>query len=313
MGSIPRSAGHFHLELDGVKCGFVKSVDGGNTTADVVLEPPQPGSFAKKHLGNARIEPFVLAIDLGMHGNVYDWVAESWTGTPTPRDGVVAEVDQKFDERARREFHHAVITETAFSALDAASKTPWHVTVKFAPESIAATKGGGSIGAGATTKQKQFVPSNFRFELDGLDTKKVSKIDAFTVKQSVPVDDVGAVRDFQVAPTTVEFPNLRVTFAESSAPTWTEWFDDFVVKGNNGDDREKHGAIVFLDPTLKNELARIMLQNVGIFALRRPSSAGDQLPRLVADLYVESMTLKVSGAELADSAPDSERVHEPVH
>ena len=34
-------AGSFMLVLDGVKCGFVKSIDGGAVTAEVVTEPMQ--------------------------------------------------------------------------------------------------------------------------------------------------------------------------------------------------------------------------------------------------------------------------------
>jgi hypothetical protein len=89
------------------------------------------------------------------------------------------------------------------------------------------------------------------------------------------------------------FPNLRVTFGQASLQTWSDWFDDFVVKGDNGDDKEKNGAIVFLDPTLKQELGRIELKNVGIFALRRQPST-EQVPRATAELYVESMELKWS-------------------
>ena len=66
-----------------------------------------------------------------------------------------------------------------------------------------------------------------------------------------------------------------------------------MVKGNNGDDREKSGAIVFLDATQKQELGRIELRNVGIYALRRQPST-EQVARLTAELYVESMELKLN-------------------
>jgi hypothetical protein len=223
------------------------------------------------------------------------------------------EADDTLKELARREFSRALLTETTIPAFDAASKTPGHLTIKFAPESTVTRKGGGGVAGKPATKQAPFVTSNFRLELDGLDAKRVTKIDAFTVKQIVQADVVGDMRDFQSAPTSVEFPNLRVTLAEADAKTWSDWFDDFVVKGNNTDDREKHGAIVLLDPTLARELMRIELENVGIFALRRAPAAAEQLPRLVADLYVEAMKLSVSASELAEPEPESAPVHEPVH
>jgi hypothetical protein len=294
MGSIPRSVGgKFALELDGTTAGFVKSVEGGDISAEVVAEHVEPQPFAKKHIGGVKYEEFALGIELGMPADVYEWIAESWTGQSRPHDGAIVEADFKLDAKARREFRGAVITETTVPALDAAAaKTPAQLTVKVAPESIARTKASGNLKAPAAAKQKAWLLSNFRFELGDLETKMVSKIDAFTVKQTVAADDLGAVRDFQRERGQVEFPNLRVTLAESSAQTWSDWFDDFVVKGNNGDEREKNGAIVFLDPSLKQELGRIELKNVGIFALRRPLSTGEKVARVTAELYVESMELK---------------------
>jgi hypothetical protein len=315
MGSIPRSVGgRFALELEGAKAGFVKSVEGGEITAEVVAEPVGPQSFAKKHIGGVKYEEFALGIELGMSADVFGWIADTWAGKSTPRDGAIVEADFKLDAKARREFRSGLITETTFPALDAGSKTAADVTVKVAPESITRTKGSGKLAGSANAKRKQWLPSNFRFELGDLETKTVSKIDAFTVKQTMATRDVGDVRDFQREPGQLEFPNLRVSLAESSAQTWSDWFDDFVVKGNNGDEREKNGAIVFLDPSLKQELGRIELKNVGIFALRRPSSTGEKFPRVTAELYVESMELKWNLREdvQPEGRPAEERERAPV-
>ena len=187
-------------------------------------------------------------------------------------------------------------------ALDGSSKDPAPLTVKFAPEEVQRKKASGRV-AGRTERAKQFLPSNFRLELDGLDCTKVAKIDAFTVKQAVAADDVGDHRLPTRRATLVEFPNLKVTVSEAAAKTWDEWFEDFVVKGDNGDDKEKKGAIVFLDPTLKKELGRIMLSNVGIFALRRKRRTDDQVPRFTAELYCEVMELKMAASEAVQPTP----------
>jgi T4-like virus tail tube protein gp19 len=296
MGNVPRSvAGPSMLELDGAQVGALKSVDGGEIVAEVVVEPIGQEPFAKKHLGGVRYEELVLGLDLGTAGSVFAWVAESWNGQAKSRDGAVVETDAKLAPQARREFRHALITETTIPTLDAASKTPAQLTVKLAPEEITRKKAGGAAGQKVGAKQKQWLASNFRLELDGLETKAVSKIDAFTVKQTVAADDVGDVRISRREPGKLEFPNLRITFGQASLQSWSDWFDDFVVKGENTDDKEKNGAIVFLDATLKQELGRIELKNVGIFALRRQPST-DQVARVTAELYVESMELKWSAA-----------------
>jgi hypothetical protein len=292
MGSIPRSVGGTSLlELDGAQTGALKSVDGGEIVAEVVVEPVGQEPFAKKHLGGVRYEELVLGLELGTAGGVFTWIAESWSGQAKRRDGAIVETDAKLAPQARREFRHALITETTIPTLDAASKAPAQLTVKLAPEEITRKKAGGAGGQKVGAKQKQWLASNFRLDLDGLETKTVSKIDAFTVKQTVAADDLGDVRISRREPGKLEFPNLRVTFGQASLQTWSDWFDDFVVNGDNGDDKEKNGAIVFLDATLKQELGRIELKNVGIFALRRQPST-EQVARVTAELYVESMELK---------------------
>jgi hypothetical protein len=142
-----------------------------------------------------------------------------------------------------------------------------------------------------TKDQKQFLPSNFRLEIDGLDCTKVNKIDAFTVKQTVAGSQVGASRDFAKTSSKVEFPNLKISIAASAAESWQKWFESFVVQGRNDDGSEKSGKLVLLSANRADTLAEIKLQNMGIFALRQANtgSAGDNVNRLEAELYVERM------------------------
>ena len=51
-------SGNFMFNLDGVKCGFVKSVEGGDVTAEVVEEKQGPDKFTKKHIGQPKYEDF---------------------------------------------------------------------------------------------------------------------------------------------------------------------------------------------------------------------------------------------------------------
>ena len=118
------------------------------------------------------------------------------------------------------------------------------------------------------------------------------------MRQVIAEDQVGDGREPERRPTTVEIPNLRVTFAEATAQTWVDWFDDFVVRGRSGDVEEKSGSIVFLAPNLTDELGRVTLENVGIFSLgATPAESGSEtIRRLAADLYVERMGLQIGPA-----------------
>src|SRR5262249_54672525 len=144
--------------------------------------------------------------------------------------------------------------------------------------------------------QDMWLPSNFRLEIDGLDCTRVSRIDPFTVKQHAVADQIGDARDFLKEPGRIEFPNLAVTLAENAAATWLDWFERFVVKGNNADSQEKNGALVFLSPNRQTELARINFFNLGIFKIAhlKAEAAAEQIQRVTAALYCERMELRVA-------------------
>jgi phage tail-like protein len=293
---------NFMLTLDGVQCGFVKSVGGGDISAEVIEEAVGSSYFVKKHIGQPRYEDFTAQIGFGMVQAVYDWIAASWSMSYMRKNGSIVAADYTLKAQSERQFFNALLTETTVPALDAASKEPAYLTIEFAPEYTKTVKGKGKLGVAAKQQQKLFLPANFRLELDGIDCTRVSKIDSFTVRQTVVSDDIGDARDYAKEPGKIEFPNLHVTLAESGVATWESWFEDFVVKGMNDDAKEKSGAIAFLAPDLKTELGRVKLFNVGIFALRRAvQEAHDESVRHVtADLYCERMAFQVAGTKRAE-------------
>ena len=134
-----------------------------------------------------------------------------------------------------------------------------------------------------------------RLEIDGLDCTRVSKVEAITVKTTIVQAAVGELRDYQREPGKVEFPNLKITLAEAGSETWQAWFDDFVVRGNNDNSKEKKGSLTFFSPNLKDTLAQITFSNMGIFkfAREKSDSGTDRIRRIQAELYVERMQLIV--------------------
>ena len=227
-----------------------------------------------------------------MTPDVYEWIEASWKQNYSRKDGSIVVTDPNFQAVSAREFYHALITEVTIPDLDANSKDAAHVTLKFAPEYTRDVKASGKVTAPRTPAQTQFDASSFRFELDELPGARVSRIDSFTVKQPVVTDDIGAIRD---------------------AGPWSDWVHDFLVKGNNDNTHEKSGAIVLLSPNRKTALARILLRNVGIFALRREAAPTEtKAGHVVADLYCERMDFAVGKPALEPVAPLSQPVTLPT-
>jgi hypothetical protein len=66
-----------------------------------------------------------------------------------------------------------------------------------------------------------------------------------------------------------------------------------VVKGENGQDKERNGSIVYLSPNLATEYGRINLYNCGIVRLSpdKQVARSEAIRRLQAELYCERMQL----------------------
>jgi phage tail-like protein len=288
----PFTSARFSLEVNGANAGFIKSVEGGGITAEVISEKPGADYFVHKHIGRPKYEDVTLTTDLSLDPAFYDWIASSWNGQYARKDGTVYILDNNNKIMRQDEYINALISEVSFSACDAASKDACKMSVKLAPEYTRFKKGSGKLTVPVVKgHQKIWLASNFRLEIDGLDCTRVNKVEAFSVKQTVVQDQVGEQRDFPKEVARVEFPNLVVSLAESHAQTWQDWFDDFVVKGNNGQENEKNGSLTFLAPDLKTTLATINFFNLGIFRLTpdKVEARNEQIRRLQAELYVERM------------------------
>jgi hypothetical protein len=287
-------SGNLFLTLGGVKCGPVRSAEGGIVSAEVVISKPASGAFASKHLSTVRYEPFVVDVGFSNAAPLYDWVSDLWKGKFDRKSGSLVLTDYKFEAKHERKFSNALLTETSFPALDAASKEQGFLTLKFSPELIQSTSASGKQdGAGA--KAKQWLRSGFRLQIDGLDCTKVAKIESLSVKGKTSLQDTGESKLPELEPTVLEFPNLEITLSEVSSKTWFDWLEDFVIKGKNDESSERSGTIQLLAPDAKTELARIKLFGLGIYRIDTAKSdgRGDKASRVTAELYCRRMELVV--------------------
>lgn len=287
MPAIPTAASSVSLTLAGVDCGPLTSVSGGGISAPVVEERTGGGSTHKLLGSPLTYEPLVVEVGLGGGADLYAWISSTWTQAPQRRDGAIVSRSANGAATSELQFFHALVTAVTVPSLDAASKDTGRLSVEIRPERLQTQPA--TNAATAKTKAKAWVCSQFRFDLDGVDTSHVSKIDAFTVVRAVVAAVDGGGRGAQAEPGALTIPNLTVTVAPSGAQAWQAWFQDAVIDGHTQNART--GALVFLAPDLKTELGRVTLHDVGICALR-PGSAG----HLVAELYLDALELHVGAA-----------------
>jgi hypothetical protein len=235
----------FLLNIDGKDAGFVKSVEGGGIRAEVVKELQGPQPYVKKHIGLLKYEDFGIETILPISPALSGWIAESRAMKQRKRDVSVIVHDAQLNVIQERQYSDTLITETTIPALDASSKDPGLLNFSFTPQSSRTKKGSGKLAAApVTSRQKQWLVANFRWEIDGLDCKKVIKIDGFGVRQTVKADQAGG-RVAEIELGKLDFPNLRILIAESSAQSWFDWHEDFVVKGNNSEAKERKAVWLF--------------------------------------------------------------------
>jgi hypothetical protein len=303
------STGNIALELDGQFVDFLKSADGGFAKGDVAMAQVGTSPFPSKHLVSIKYQDIAIQCNPVMPKPLFDWIAAELNGSHIRKNGAIVTADFNRVERSRLQFSNALITEIGLPACDAASKDAGFLTVKFAPEFTAplASKGGNVIGPVASRQQKSWTPTNFRIRIQGLEDScnHVSKIEALVFKQTIVQDPVGEMRNYQKEPAKKEFPNLVLLLSESQAGPFYGWFEDFVVKGNNSQDRERQGVLELLAPDLKEVLLTVNFSNLGIFSFApdKQMALEDGIRRVKVEMYCERFTLAQGGIVTTQSAP----------
>jgi|SRR5688572_15219491 len=281
------------LTIDKTAVGTLRSAAGGSAVGTVATQGLGPEGTVKKHITSVSYEDLQLELDLSLDPALYDWISAAWAGKAPRKSGALSTLDLNGNARATREFQNALISETILPVFDATSKEPAVITLLLAPERVSNVAGPGGKAGGVMAKSKAWLASNFRLEIDGLDTSKVSRVEGLHFKQAL-AGSPGPGRDPGKQAAAIQLENFRVTLSEAGADSWRSWHEELVVKGNAGDKGERSGRLVVLAANFKDELASVELSNLGIVALR-PRAAASGVSQLEAELYVERMGFTLRG------------------
>jgi hypothetical protein len=295
------TAGHFELSIDGAKTtAYLKSLDGGFMGHSVVDEAIGTENKRIKHSAVADVEPISFEIGMSGSASVLQWIQDSWNKDYQSRSGQINHANFNMEKVFEHEFSDALITETTFPTLDGGSKEAAYLKVKFQPKAVASKKCSGDrltpVGGG---KQKQWLCSAFRFNIDGIDDARyVNKIDSFTIKQNVKKLYIGRHRELDIAPTKIDFPNITGTISLEKADGILDWYEQYVVKGKKDPAAQKSGSLEFLSPDRGQTLFRITMFHMGILKaqVQQSTANSDQIKRVKFELYVSDMKLDGPGA-----------------
>ncbi|MDQ6829762.1 MAG: hypothetical protein M3081_12955 [Gemmatimonadota bacterium] len=281
-----------YLQLGGATFS-VYLIEGGSIEADVVVINSTTGGTPAKHLGSVRYQPIVIGVEPG--GPLDPWINEMWSGVTSKKSGSL--YNGPIAAGAELAFTNAALIAVTIPALDGAAKDGGTIHVTLAPEETrmsphpAGTSGTiGPVaysGPGSSGPGRVWLPSNFRFAMAGVDATTMSRIESFGVQRRLTSNAGGA----PASPGPLEISNLVVTISEAHGAGWLAWYDDFVLKGNNGTTAEKTFTLDLLKTNLTSSYAQIKGTGVGIVSIKSIAREGDGVRRLQIVLYVQKLEM----------------------
>jgi hypothetical protein len=268
------------LSIGGTPAASVARFRGGEPYAEVVNEPGGLLPYAKKHIGDLHFADLEAEVALDADPILFDWIRDAWFGNPF-RDRVSLERLDRSSSLPSVEITNAAIREVTLPTLDQTARDRRSISLKIVPNGVRRT---GAVSPGLHRDERDFLAHNFSVKIAGLDCSGVLAVDSFTVRTTLP--EPGS----RTRPTLI-FPDIRLYVDAAKADSFHEWFEDFVIAGNNDDDREREATIEYQDPMLGDPLAVLHIMHVGIYRVADEPPSGTGPRRVQVDLYCERMEL----------------------
>lgn len=288
------SAAHFLLELDGSHiAGFFRSAEGGGVKSDIMTYEMGPIMDQWRQMGKPKYEDLKIQVGMSMSDQFYAWISSFFAGRVERRNGAVLAADFHYNERARREMFDMLISEVSIPKFDASDRAPCYMGVHLVPERVRFEPGRGiPIAPQVQMRQKLWTPNRFIFSIDGFEqaTRRVTKIDGFSIKQEVMEYRSGRMRDPMRIPGRIEFPNLTFYLPESDAQPIIDHFTRRVIEGQPPPATRLSGSITALDSD-SAPLCTISLYGIDIASIGpdKSDSTSQEIKQVRVDITVERM------------------------
>jgi hypothetical protein len=240
----------YAISIDGIAVP-VTSPSGGYPKADVSTKFPVAGGPPQRRISSFAYTNLQFELGLDVGTPILNWVNAALKGEPVAKSGTLIELDDKRRATSYLDFTDGVIESFVFPGLDGASKALNTFSLE-ASISESRIRPGDLAPVHLPGKPKPFLASNFRLTVDGLPTTRVRSIEPLSFHRT----------DSGVVPT-----DLVATISNTDVEPWRAWAEDFIVNGNNGQDKEKQGSIEVLSPNIADVLVTLSIKQIGILEL----------------------------------------------
>ena len=298
------AAAHFGLELDGLEqVGIFRSIEGGGVKTDVMTYQQGANYDRWRQLGKPKYDDLKLQVGMAMSQPFYKWITNFFSGIPDRRNGAILAADFYYAERARRTFHNAMIKELTFPKLDGSDKAAAYMSLGVAVEDIVFVKGTGKKITTVTgfNNQKLWTACNFRFKLDGFpdQTKRVSKIDSFTVKQNIIEYNHGGSRTSIKTPSQIDYPPISFYIPEADAAPFLDAYAKRALAVKTTLPGRLTGSIQTYDND-GSPLFTLTFSGADISAVTpdKNDAGSEEIKQVKIDLYTEKMAFEYLAMEV---------------
>lgn len=311
------SAGRVAVEIEGEQVCWATSVEAGLATGEVVEQALAGGMFMLKQIGAVRYEPIRLTCEAGIASSLFGWMQQILSGVQQPKNGALIAINSQGSVIDRLNFTNALITGITLPALDASSREVGRFVLELSPErtELVSSRPAGSY-QGVSWPAANWLVSNFRVTIAGLDCTKVAQVDALPISLAVVQQAVGAQPTPTLVPAHLEIPDLTVSLAPPAAD-FVQWHEDFLIHPTATTRTENHGQLDYLAPGLHDALFSVTFDHLGIHRLTRSYDDSAKMgQRVRVSMYCGRLQLapgivgqpSSAGQPAATSAPSLSRV-----
>ncbi|HEY3037625.1 MAG TPA: hypothetical protein VGJ66_02755 [Pyrinomonadaceae bacterium] len=242
-----RTVAKYGLALRDQSEGWIKKIEGGHPSGDVLTEKIGPDRLTRPKV-IVKYEAITITCGGGLGKAFYEWLANTIAGQQSEgEDGAILYADREGSVISHLSFFGAFIDQIDFPGVDATSKDEGILKVKFEIEHSAARSGG--LFRFTPEERKPWLASNFRLTIDGIEGLRPKSIQPVTWKQML----VGSWPRLKALDKTVS--DLVISVPEAQAQVLLKWRQT---------SSKKDGTLEYLSPDLKTTLFQLGFKGLAI-------------------------------------------------
>lgn len=289
-------AGPTGLELNGQFAGGLRSLQPPGYRVDPVVAPLGPGGAARL-AAHMAITEMAAEFEPGQAPALLDWALTLPHGRAAPVDGAALVLDHNDKEQRRIAWTDGLLTALQLPTLDAASRLPFTLGLRWQPGTVAYPKASGAAVPGAVGPRKKG-PLLCNFRVLGLpfDGQRVLRVALPGVSARLAEQAVGAGRLPARHQSAITLGELRLDFPPSQRDEVLAWVGRVIQDGVIADGEYLQIGIELLDATLKKPLLTLTLGGCGLLGYDEAPIGGSEGAATVSlRLGVAQLDMKQGG------------------